>query len=64
MRIRPSLYTITTGYPYLKSWVVESSLDGHAWAGIDRKSGADDFRDAWATASYLFRNQPNVVSSA
>jgi uncharacterized coiled-coil protein SlyX len=39
MRVRPTHYTITS--QWLKSWVVESSLDGEAWTEIDRKTDKD-----------------------
>jgi hypothetical protein len=44
MRVRPTHYTIRSAY--LKSWVVESSLDGEAWTKIDRKTDNVDFK-AW-----------------
>jgi hypothetical protein len=49
MRVRPTHYTIK-GY-CLKSWVIESSLDGEAWTEIDRKTDTQDFKD-WKTASF------------
>jgi uncharacterized coiled-coil protein SlyX len=42
MRVRPTHYTIRTSD--LKSWVVESSLDGEAWTEIDWKTDNEDFR--------------------
>jgi hypothetical protein len=51
MRVRPTHYTIRS-YS-LKSWVVESSLDGEAWTEIDRKTDNWDFKAGyWATASF------------
>jgi hypothetical protein len=44
MRVRPTHYTI--GSSSLKSWVVESSLDGEAWTEIDRKMDNEDFKKA------------------
>jgi hypothetical protein len=41
LRLHPTHYTITASY--LKSWVVESSLDGEAWTKIDRKTDNEDF---------------------
>jgi uncharacterized coiled-coil protein SlyX len=41
MRVRPTHYTIKSYC--LKSWVVESSLDGEAWTEIDRKTNNEDF---------------------
>jgi hypothetical protein len=49
-RIRPTYYTMNT--PYLKSWVVESSLDGEAWTEIDRKTDNEDFNKGLAMASF------------
>jgi uncharacterized coiled-coil protein SlyX len=45
MRVRPSHYTII-GY-WLRSWVVDSSLDGGAWTEIDRKTDSNDFEYGW-----------------
>jgi hypothetical protein len=50
MRVRPTHYTIR-GYS-LKSWVVESSLDGEAWTEIDRKTDNEDFK-LWGMASFV-----------
>jgi hypothetical protein len=50
MRVRPTHYTIRTGL--LKSWVVESSLDGEAWTEIDRKTDNWDFYWCWMAASF------------
>jgi uncharacterized coiled-coil protein SlyX len=36
MRVRPTHYTIRSDY--IRSWVIESSLDGEAWTEIDRKT--------------------------
>jgi hypothetical protein len=49
MRVRLTHYTVTTDW--LKSWVVESSLDGEAWTEIDRKTDNVDF-NRWETASF------------
>jgi uncharacterized coiled-coil protein SlyX len=43
MRLRPTHYTGKSGYPALKSWLIESSLDGKAWIEIDRKPNNYDF---------------------
>jgi hypothetical protein len=49
MRVRPSRYTIKAAY--LKSWVVESSLDFVNWTEIDRKTDNEDFKaERWETA--------------
>jgi hypothetical protein len=42
MSVPATHYTIK-GY-WLKSWVVESSLNGTAWTEIDRKTDNDDFK--------------------
>jgi hypothetical protein len=55
MRVRPTYYTIQAAW--LKSWVVESSVDGEAWTEIDRKADNDDFKaTAWVTASFAVSN--------
>jgi hypothetical protein len=43
MRVRPTHYTISTDF--LKSWVVEGSLDGESWVPIDRQKNSRDFVD-------------------
>jgi hypothetical protein len=56
MRVRPTHYTIDASW--LKSWVVESSLDGEAWTEIDRKTDNQDFKKvSWTmTASFAVSN--------
>jgi hypothetical protein len=55
MRVRPTHYTMKT--LYLKSWVVESSLDGQTWIGIDRKTDNKDFKEGnWETVSFAVSN--------
>jgi hypothetical protein len=49
MRVRPTHYTIKGAW--LKSWVVEGSLDGSSWTEIDRQTDNQDFCD-WNTASF------------
>jgi hypothetical protein len=66
MRVYPSHYTIVS--PYLKSLVVESSLDGAAWREIDRTTDNYDLkgpdktgfcaRESWASASFAVSNSP------
>jgi hypothetical protein len=52
MRIRPTHYTIRSSE--LKSWLIESSLDGETWTAIDRKIANKDFKaDEWRTASFV-----------
>jgi hypothetical protein len=53
LRTRPTHYTITSGS--LKSWVVESSLDGEAWTEIDRRTDTMDFKVGWE-ASFAVSN--------
>jgi hypothetical protein len=43
MRVRPTHYTIRTYW--LKSWVVEGSLDGSSWTEIGRQTNNQDFTD-------------------
>jgi hypothetical protein len=52
MRVRPTHYTLKAGY--LKSWVVEGSLDGSSWTEIDRKTDNHDFHGYgnWNPASF------------
>jgi hypothetical protein len=50
LRFRPTHYTIKSYL--LKSWVVESSLDGEACTEIDRKTENEDFKKGWETASF------------
>jgi hypothetical protein len=51
MRLRPTHYTIKSYR--LKSWVVESSLDGEAWTETDRKADNQDFRGLnWSPVSF------------
>jgi hypothetical protein len=50
MRVRPTNYTIPT--IRLKSWVVEVSVDGHAWTEVDRQVGIQVFRYDWVTGSF------------
>jgi hypothetical protein len=50
MRVRPTHYTIQA--LYLKSWVVEGSLDGENWKEIDRQTDNHDFMDEYGTASF------------
>jgi hypothetical protein len=54
MRVRPTHYTIRSYL--LKSWVVESSLDGVNWTEIDRKTDNDHFRVGWSPVSYAVSN--------
>jgi hypothetical protein len=49
MRVHPTDYTIISCG--LKSWVVESSLDGEAWTEIDRKTDSLNFDTAWYAVS-------------
>jgi hypothetical protein len=50
MRVRPTNYTMNSMRS--KSWVVEVSVDGHAWTEIDRQVGIQVFRDDWVTDSF------------
>jgi hypothetical protein len=49
MRVRPTHCTI---YAYkLKSWTIESSVDGENWKEIDRRTDDANFK-SWGTASF------------
>jgi hypothetical protein len=55
LRVRPTQYTINSFW--LKSWVVESSLDGEAWTEIDRKWDNKDFNAmVYVTVSFAVSN--------
>jgi hypothetical protein len=54
MRVRPTHYTSKT--KWLKSWVVEGSLDGEAWTEIDRKTDNEDLHDSTGQASFAVSN--------
>jgi hypothetical protein len=54
MRVHPTThYTIWAWY--LKSWVVEGSLDGSSWTEIDRQTSKQDF-EYCSTASFPVSN--------
>jgi hypothetical protein len=53
LRVRPTHYTVKS--PSLRSWVVESSVDGDAWTEIDRKMDNQDFKNG-GTASFAVSN--------
>jgi hypothetical protein len=57
LRVRQTHYMIRSYRKYLKSWVVESSLDGETWTEIDRKTDNNDFIDS-ETASFAVLNSP------
>jgi hypothetical protein len=50
MHVCPTHYTINSWE--LKSWVVESSLDGLNWTEIDRRTKNKDFKGGLKTASF------------
>jgi hypothetical protein len=55
MRVHPTHYTIRSWG--LKSWKIESSLDGVAWIVIDRKVNYGYFKTlSWQTASFAVWN--------
>jgi hypothetical protein len=54
MRVRPTHYTAWAAW--LKSWVIEGSMDGENWAEIDRQIDNQDFKDGWHTASFTVSN--------
>jgi hypothetical protein len=49
MRVRPTHCTIGTAY--LKSWVLDGSLDGKSWTEIDQ-GWDDEFFKRWGTGSF------------
>jgi hypothetical protein len=52
-RVRPTHYTITSYY--LKSWIVEGSVDGTTWTEMDRRQNNQDFRALeWNTKTFAF----------
>jgi hypothetical protein len=54
IRIRVTHYTIKGSF--LKSWVVEVSVDGSSWREIDRQTDNQDFKVDWNTASFSVSN--------
>jgi hypothetical protein len=54
LRVRPAHYAIN-GW-YLKSWVVETSLDGETWTDMDRKTDNKDFTKEHEIASFAVSN--------
>jgi hypothetical protein len=50
MRIRPTQYTVEA--KYLKSWVLEGSLDGVSWTEMNRQAFNWDFENRWNRASF------------
>jgi hypothetical protein len=56
MRVHPTHYTIKSASPALRSWVIESSLDGENWTEIDRKEDDYNLREWPNTASFAISN--------
>jgi hypothetical protein len=56
MRVSPIHYTIRSAY--LKSWVLEGSLDGNSWTELSRQTDNDKFREGWKTASFAAPDAP------
>jgi hypothetical protein len=54
MRVRLTHYAIKT--LFLKSWVVEGSLDGSGWKEIDSQADNQDFKGPWRTTSFAVSN--------
>jgi hypothetical protein len=52
IRVRPVHYTLVV--EFLKSWVVEGSLDGRSWTEIDRQTYNQDFKARWQTGCTSF----------
>jgi hypothetical protein len=49
LRVRPTHYTISSAW--LKSWVVDGSLDDETWTEIDRKTDNNDFKGSFAVSN-------------
>jgi hypothetical protein len=54
MRVRPTHYTIRA--LWLRSWVVEGSLDDSRWIEIDRQKNNQYFYRDWDTVSFTVSN--------
>jgi hypothetical protein len=52
MRVSPTNYTIKA--QYLKSWVIEGSVDGRTWIEMDRRCDNEDFRGGWSASIATF----------
>jgi hypothetical protein len=50
LRVRPTHCTIRG--LWLKSWVIESSLDRVNWTEINRKTDNNNFKNGWARPSF------------
>jgi hypothetical protein len=50
MRVLPTHYTLRSAW--LKSWVLEDSMDGENWREIDRQTNTQDSNAAWRMASF------------
>jgi hypothetical protein len=53
-KIVPTHYAIRsvdreTGFPHLKSWIVETSSDGRTWQEVDHKKDNTDLNGSWLT---------------
>jgi hypothetical protein len=57
MRVRPTRYTIKT--TWMKSWVLEASMDGRRWVEIDVQTNNQDFLTFMNTASFFVANPMN-----
>jgi hypothetical protein len=54
MHVRLTQYTIKG--LRLKSWVIESSLDGETWTEIDRKAHNNDLKSGWGQVCFPVAN--------
>jgi hypothetical protein len=49
-RVRPTGYEVYT--KFLRSWVIEGSLDGENWTELDRQTNNMDCKEQWTYASF------------
>jgi hypothetical protein len=58
-RLVPTHYAIRTfdclpGFAHLKSWLVETSVDGKIWSGVAREEGSQRPNGAYFTGTFTF----------
>jgi hypothetical protein len=56
-RIVPTHYTIRTndgtpGWQHLKSWLVETSVDGKSWQEVDHQEDNEQLNGQWFTGTF------------
>jgi hypothetical protein len=42
---------------YMKSWVIEGSVDGQSWTEIDQQSDNQDLKQSWRTVSFAISSR-------